>query len=403
MLQVICFLFLLFSKVLGESDDSHDCNKKWPSLDLFLPYRLNTNKLDTKYYEFESLFLRTFMMFFPLKASNVTLMVAIDGEQSTTNPAVELRDTIDGFKHQVPGGVILAHLPPSHYYRRGADRQQLAMFWADNFTTREYVGFIDTDASFITYVDREDLFEDGKPVVNAKSGYHPVAKDGVWRWTSNSYISLGILEPLRCMSYFPVIIKTSHLSELRDYIANYHNMSFNEAFHEKIAIDGYSQFHIMCTFLFTFKRDEYKWYVHSETPKWDGIDPPPIFGQDGNLSQFTPEMRLPKPRIATHVGYRRCPMNPIVSYHLFSFFLFVFGACFFSCFFHFFLLFFACFLHFFFVIFLSFTVFYSFFFISIFSLFLFIFNLTHFLCSSSTFFYIFLHFENSRISGSAWK
>ena len=329
MLQVICFLFLLFSEVLGESEDSHDCNKKWPKLDLFLPYRLRTNNKDKKYYEFESLFVRPFMMFFPLKASNVTLIVAIDDEMSTTSQAAELTDTIDGFKHQVPGGVIVSHLPESQYYRKGYDRQQLAMFWADNFTTSEYVGFVDSDASFITYVDREDLFEDGKPVVNARSGYHPVGRNPVWRWSSNTYISLGILEPLRCMSYFPVIIKTSHLADLRDYVAKYHNMSFNEAFLHKITSSVYSQFHIMCAYLFKFKRDEYKWYVHSETPKWDGIDPPPIFGQDGNLSQFTPEMRLPKPRIATHAGYRP---NPLVRYHLVSFFLYVLIARFFHVF-----------------------------------------------------------------------
>lgn len=44
------------------------------------------------------------------------------------------------------------------------------MFWADNYTSSEFVGFVDTDAVFLTYIDREDLFEDGKPVVNARSG-----------------------------------------------------------------------------------------------------------------------------------------------------------------------------------------------------------------------------------------
>jgi hypothetical protein len=44
------------------------------------------------------------------------------------------------------------------------------MFNADNWTTAEYVAFADTDCVFITYVDREDLFEDGLPVINARSG-----------------------------------------------------------------------------------------------------------------------------------------------------------------------------------------------------------------------------------------
>ena len=40
-------------------------------------------------------------------------------------------------------------------YRTGLDRQQWYMFWADNFTRSEYVGFVDADTLFITYVDRE--------------------------------------------------------------------------------------------------------------------------------------------------------------------------------------------------------------------------------------------------------
>ncbi len=54
------------------------------------------------------------------------------------------------------------------------------MFWADNFTSSEYVGFSDTDAIFTTYVDREDLFEHSKPVINGMvgpmNGYHEVCK-----------------------------------------------------------------------------------------------------------------------------------------------------------------------------------------------------------------------------------
>ena len=308
---VHCIGFLLRG-VLG--DETSYCNRKWPSLALFMPYRLHSNQQDPRYYEFEATFLRSFMLFFPLKLSNVSLIVAIDAERDKTPAAIELKDTISGVNGQMPGGAEIALLPESHYYRRGYDRQQLVMFWADNFTSREYVGFADTDAAFITYVDREDLFEDGIPVVNARSGYHPVSSDGVWRWTSGSFESLGILEPFRCMSYFPVIIKVSHLPELREFIASYHNLTFNEAFYHNISNgDGYSQFAIMCTYLYAFKRDEYKWYVHSETPDWDGKNPSPIYGQNGNISQFTPEMKIPKPRIATHVGYRRCPKNPIVS------------------------------------------------------------------------------------------
>lgn len=314
MISLLLYTEIFFLMNIALVYPSSYCDRNWPSLELFLPYRLHTNKNDIRYYEFEAIFLRSFMLFFPLKLSNVSLTVAIDAEQHNTPQARELYGTIDEINRRMPGGAQMSLIPESHHYRMGYDRQQLVMFWADNYTAREYVGFVDTDAAFITYVDREDLFEDGKPVVNARSGHHAVSSDGVWKWSVGSFVSLGILEPFKCMSYFPVIVKVSHLPEMREFIARYHNLTFNDAFYHNITNGvGYSQFGIMCTYLYAFKREEYKWYVHSETPQWDGKNPPPTPGQDGNVSQFTAEMNIPKPRISTHVGHRRTHMNPIVS------------------------------------------------------------------------------------------
>jgi hypothetical protein len=304
-------LLLLTSAQIFGYNTSY-CERPWPSLDLFMPLYLRQNKLDLRYYDIETLFLRTFLLFWPLKLSNTSLNIAIDAEVATSREANELRETLDGVRSRVPGGINITLLQPSRYYRKGYDRQQLVMFWADNFTDKEYVGFVDSDAAFITHIDREDLFEEGKPVVNAKSGNHPVDKNGVYKWAMGTYQALGILEPFRCMSYFPVIIKLSHLKDMREYISKYHNLPFDDVFYQNISSIPYSQFGIMCTYLWAFKRDEYKWYVHTITPKWDGRSPPALQGQDGNLSQFTPQMLLPKPRIATHVYYRRKNYNPIV-------------------------------------------------------------------------------------------
>jgi hypothetical protein len=82
----------------------------------------------------------------------------------------EMQQYITKYANQLPGPYRLTSNEPSTYYKRGHDRQQRLMFWADNFTTAEYVGFVDTDCVFITYVDREDLFENGKPVINGRSG-----------------------------------------------------------------------------------------------------------------------------------------------------------------------------------------------------------------------------------------
>ena len=290
-----------------------ECDRPWPKLDLFLPSCVYKGRKHQRYFELETIFLRPFLLFWPLKLSNVSLIVAYDAEQNASSHALSLTSTIQGLQHFIPGGVKVALLPQSPYYREGYDRQQLSMFWADNFTESEYVGFMDSDATIMTYVDREDLFEDGKPIVNARGGY--TLADYTWVWSAGTYETLGILEPFKAMAYFPVIIKRSHLKDVRDFIADRHNLTFDDAFYQNISapgvglIKGYSQFNIMFTYLFTFKRSEYTWYIHSETPDWNGTVPKPYYGQDGNVTQFTEQMLIPKPRIATHVRYRNTKLR----------------------------------------------------------------------------------------------
>jgi hypothetical protein len=46
-------------------------------------------------------------------------------------------------------------------------------------------------------------------------------------------------------------------------------------------------------------------YVHPTNPKWNGVSPPPLQGQNGNMTLYTAEMlNTPKPRIAVHARYR---------------------------------------------------------------------------------------------------
>lgn len=182
-------------------------------------------------------------------------MVAYDLEAGDSEWIRQFRATVDSLPVKITGGVKWVGIPPFPYYKTGHDRQQYDMFWADNFTKAEYVGFVDTDCAFITYVDREDLFEDGKPVVVARGGFRYF--DSVF--SNVTYNTLGILEPFRTMSYFPVIIKTSHLALIRNFIAKYHNMSFDEVFRTVILAQEFSQFNIMCTYLWAHHRDEYVW------------------------------------------------------------------------------------------------------------------------------------------------
>jgi hypothetical protein len=65
----------------------------------------------------------------------------------------------------------------------------------------------------------------------------------------------------------------------------------------------YSEFNIMCTYVYHLHRDSYRWYVHNTNPDWNGKDnPTPVKGLafDVFSKQFTPQMLLPKPRVAVH-------------------------------------------------------------------------------------------------------
>ena len=309
------------------------CHRKWPQLDLFIPMQAH-NKNHPRYYEFETSFLRTFLFFWPLQQSNTSLTVLYDEEKASWPCVRDVRSTLDGVRTEgrVTGGVSFQPIKQSSFYKGGYDRQQYSMFWADNYTSSEYIGFCDTDTAFITYVDLYDLFEDSRPVVNARGPWHK-AGDGVSAWSAGTYRALGILEPFNCMSYFPVVVKAAHLKELREYMVRHHNFtgSFDDIFRDVVQAGSYSQFSIMCAYLYTYRRSEYKWYVRMELPGWSGTHPAPHPGQSPNVSDISaPELLVPKPLIATHVGHRRCPgtLIPNIGKHRVIFNLFMqAGVC----------------------------------------------------------------------------
>jgi hypothetical protein len=302
--RLVMILLLYLLTTLGTSI--------WPTLELFIP--IGSKKANhPRYHEYETVFLRSFLLFWPLKVSNVSVRVALDGEDENSEHYNRVKSVFEGVKGRIPGGISIQPITETGFYRNGKDRQQLMMFWADNFTSAEYVGFCDTDTLFLTYIDKFDLFEDGKPVINGRSG---PSDNEFWK-KSPLYVNytLGVLEPMRCMSYFPVIIKSSHLKDMREYIVRYHggNRSFNNLFYDISGIFPVFQFDLMCAYLYNFKRDEYKWYEYkwyahrTVPPSWDGTNPKMFPGQIKDFSNFSHEMFTPKPRIASHAGYRSWP------------------------------------------------------------------------------------------------
>lgn len=117
------------------------------------------------------MFLRSFLLFWPLQQSNTSLTVVFDEEKRSFSGFAALHKNLnESVRAMIHGGLNIYFNQPYSVHLSGHDRQQLIMFWADNFTNSEFVGFVDTDCVFITYVDRDDLFENGKPVINARIG-----------------------------------------------------------------------------------------------------------------------------------------------------------------------------------------------------------------------------------------
>jgi hypothetical protein len=263
------FYSLLFSLVVlvrttlaDHNHHSWNCTRKWPSLALFLPFVTVNNVKDKRYYEVELTFLRSLTFFWPLKLSNTSLILAYDQEHENSSHIKSMNATVESSTGKFPGGLQLLGIPKYPYYTRGYDRQQYNMFWADNFTSSEFIGFMDSDVAITTYVDREDIWEDGKPVANCRSGFFPptVHFDHIRYWTASTFRILNIKEPFYCMSYFPVVVKTSHLALMREHITKLHNRtSFDQVFLEVILADGHYQFGIMMTYLWAFHKDEYTW------------------------------------------------------------------------------------------------------------------------------------------------
>ena len=82
----------------------------------------------------------------------------------------------------------------------------------------------------------------------------------------------GLKEPVRCMSYFPVVMKTQHVKEMREYIEKIHGKPLLEVTVEWINKHQHivAHFHVMCIFMWHFHPDEYDWHLAGSTDKRTG-------------------------------------------------------------------------------------------------------------------------------------
>ena len=92
----------------------------------------------------------------------------------------------------------------------------------------------------------ELLFDGGKPIVIGV--YGKVVHSFYNRIAQATAKLFKLKEVIRCMSYFPVVMKVEHLVELREYLEKLHNIPFDELFLQ-IGPYAFCLFHMMCQFI----------------------------------------------------------------------------------------------------------------------------------------------------------
>ena len=323
-ISFISLIFIVQSNLIAD-ENNNVCNKIWPSLEILVPMHLvNVNTTENydphgkeRNLEWVTIFLRGFLMYWPVQESKSEITLILnDVLENTTLVQENVINVIshykNEFKEKMPVISIKYHQHTNNTYRSGYDRQQYIFFYSDIFTTKEYIGFADTDALVHSFVDYGSIFdvETNKAIIHGKIEQLKKIDRMKRNWARATFEATGLEQPVNCMSYFPVVIKTEHFSKAREFIRHKWNTStFEEAFHafSDIGKESYSQFNIMCAYLFWNHRDDYQWYIHDATPWWDGFNPAPWYGQWADRAVFNESWIKPKPYIAMHIGARHRP------------------------------------------------------------------------------------------------
>ena len=248
-------------------------------------------------HEFKNVLIRTMRIFFPKERAK--LVVALDDEKQ------EDHDLGERMKTEWPFPDICYMKPGDKgvYHGWGKGRMFWDMMYPDKCTNATYVGYVDSDTFFSTLVTPQLLFEDGKPIIVAKIGLAPYP---CWEDTTENF--LGEKEVMQCMSTFPVMMKTKHMIEMREFLSRQQGKSFDEIFRDSAQDNDPTcicQFSLMCNYVWYYHRDEYSWHLQMVPDgNWKGEN---LLSSQVPVEYYErevrPEMRIPIPRSSIHLRY----------------------------------------------------------------------------------------------------
>lgn len=140
LLALVLSVLLLFQHV-ATKEVKWDCHRPWPELELFLPVNTLPHRDPDRNIEYSRIFLRSLLLFWPLKDSKTKLLVLADAEHKDKEGTQRMQELLS--QHINP------HMPTRMAFNEpvdidqhlGHDRQQRLMFYADKYTDAEFVGY----------------------------------------------------------------------------------------------------------------------------------------------------------------------------------------------------------------------------------------------------------------------
>ncbi|XP_050419161.1 uncharacterized protein LOC126832440 [Patella vulgata] len=146
-------------------------------------------------------------------------------------------------------------------HSRGYNRQLYSSFIMDKFISTPIVALIDTDVKFTTPVTRENILNGNKLRVKGLYMFHHV-----WlkTWDTFTEKMIGKPMPTDFMTFFPMYIWRDTITNCRNHILKYVNVSTIEEAYIKIGSQltgSMSPSNIFMTYAFYFEKERYDWHI----------------------------------------------------------------------------------------------------------------------------------------------
>ena len=204
---------------------------------------------------------------------------------------------------------------PGNIRPRGYSRQLWSSFFIDLYTNDSIVGWMDTDAAFMTPVTKSMIFSSTKlRVLGSECSMSSLGDSWVKSWVHTTQLALGLPMVVDFMTYFPAYIYRDTFTHCRGYILKRFNTSdFDEAF-RKFHTTYLCPVCIILSYAWYFERDRYDWNLKicSDLTKYNKR-----FPTGHAIGPEHMEAILSEPSAAYHVPYGKfLSSNVRISYCL---------------------------------------------------------------------------------------